>query len=202
MEATRRLSQALLRLSSRQLTCRHLTPSPPPSCSLSTSACGLNSSGSGKRRGGEWEGVLGIRREESSVWERRAPLSPNHVQSLVSKGIKVFLIVYSSPCTDWPVYKLVDTALEGAHLQLVSFVRSGPLSRAMKGSPQQVCLHCEIYLHVQISQLMMKCRLAWYYYTVNSPLQSFSLLAYLTVNTFLCGLFGNPVWVALWLKLH
>ena len=33
--------------------------------------------------------VLGIRREESSVWERRAPLSPNHVQTLVSKGIKV-----------------------------------------------------------------------------------------------------------------
>lgn len=33
--------------------------------------------------------VLGIRREESSVWERRAPLSPNHVQTLVSKGVKV-----------------------------------------------------------------------------------------------------------------
>ena len=49
--------------------------------------------------GGEG-GVLGIRREESSVWERRAPLSPNHVQSLVSKGVKVCcrlaLIVYSS----------------------------------------------------------------------------------------------------------
>jgi len=33
--------------------------------------------------------VLGIRREESSVWERRAPLSPNHVQTLVSRGVKV-----------------------------------------------------------------------------------------------------------------
>ena len=33
--------------------------------------------------------VLGIRREESSLWERRAPLSPNNVQSLVSKGAKV-----------------------------------------------------------------------------------------------------------------
>ena len=39
--------------------------------------------------GGELGGVLGIRREESSVWERRAPLSPNHVQSLVSRGVKV-----------------------------------------------------------------------------------------------------------------
>lgn len=36
-------------------------------------------------------GVLGIRREESSVWERRAPLSPNHVQSLVSRGAKVVI---------------------------------------------------------------------------------------------------------------
>lgn len=35
--------------------------------------------------------VLGIRREESSVWERRAPLNPNHVQSLVKEGVKVLI---------------------------------------------------------------------------------------------------------------
>ena len=35
----------------------------------------------------------------------------------------------------------------GTHLH--SFVRSGSLSRAMKGSPQQLYLHCEVYLHVQ-----------------------------------------------------
>ena len=33
--------------------------------------------------------VLGIRREERSIWERRAPLSPKEVQSLVSDGVKV-----------------------------------------------------------------------------------------------------------------
>ena len=33
--------------------------------------------------------VLAIRREESSVWERRAPLSPYHVHAIVKKGIKV-----------------------------------------------------------------------------------------------------------------
>ena len=44
----------------------------------------------GEDRGG-LSGVLGIRREESSVWERRAPLSPNHVQSLISRGIKVYV---------------------------------------------------------------------------------------------------------------
>ena len=41
--------------------------------------------------------VLAIRREESSVWERRAPLSPYHVHLLVKKqGVKVrvlFLLV-------------------------------------------------------------------------------------------------------------
>lgn len=36
-------------------------------------------------------GILAIRREESSVWERRAPLNPNHVESLVRKGIKVLI---------------------------------------------------------------------------------------------------------------
>ena len=37
--------------------------------------------------------VLAIRREESNVWERRAPLNPSHVQSLVREGVKV--IVFS-----------------------------------------------------------------------------------------------------------
>ena len=41
-------------------------------------------------------GVLGIRREESNVWERRAPLSPNHVQSLVSKGAEVSYYNYEA----------------------------------------------------------------------------------------------------------
>ena len=33
--------------------------------------------------------VLGIRREESSVWERRAPLNPNQVQIFTREGVKV-----------------------------------------------------------------------------------------------------------------
>lgn len=37
------------------------------------------------------EKVLAIRREESSVWERRAPLSPAHVFILKRAGIKVAL---------------------------------------------------------------------------------------------------------------
>jgi alpha-aminoadipic semialdehyde synthase len=36
------------------------------------------------------EKVLAIRREESSVWERRAPLSPYRVHLLVKQGVKVW----------------------------------------------------------------------------------------------------------------
>lgn len=32
---------------------------------------------------------IGILREESNVWERRAVLAPHHVQALVKKGVKV-----------------------------------------------------------------------------------------------------------------
>ena len=35
--------------------------------------------------------VLAMRREDNSVWERRAPLSPSHVQQLVKSGVKVIV---------------------------------------------------------------------------------------------------------------
>ena len=35
--------------------------------------------------------VLAVRREDASVWERRAPLAPSHVKKLVKKGIKVLV---------------------------------------------------------------------------------------------------------------
>ena len=38
--------------------------------------------------------VLAIRQEESSIWERRAPLSPDHVEKLTREGVKVLV----QPC--------------------------------------------------------------------------------------------------------
>lgn len=35
--------------------------------------------------------IIAIRREDQSVWERRAPFSPNHVRKLVKNGIKVIV---------------------------------------------------------------------------------------------------------------
>jgi hypothetical protein len=36
--------------------------------------------------------VIAIRREDQSIWERRAPLSPNHVRKLIYKdGYKVIV---------------------------------------------------------------------------------------------------------------
>merc|ERR1712142_117462 len=35
--------------------------------------------------------VLGLRREDINVWERRAPIAPHHVANLVEKGIDVIV---------------------------------------------------------------------------------------------------------------
>ncbi|KAF5278354.1 hypothetical protein FQA39_LY05843 [Lamprigera yunnana] len=35
--------------------------------------------------------IIAIRREDQSVWERRAPFSPTHVRKLVKKGVKVIV---------------------------------------------------------------------------------------------------------------
>jgi len=35
--------------------------------------------------------VLAIRREDQSVWERRAPFSPQNVKKLVKNGVKVIV---------------------------------------------------------------------------------------------------------------
>ena len=49
--------------------------------------------------------ILAIRREESSVWERRAPINPNHVQSLVRKGIKVLVQPSTRRAYSMPEYE-------------------------------------------------------------------------------------------------
>lgn len=99
-------SKSFQLLSSRRLKYNKLSPptslSPltpslfPPSllctrslASFITSVGQRGEVGERSRERGEGR-VLGIRREESSMWERRAPLSPNHVQSLISRGIKVW----------------------------------------------------------------------------------------------------------------
>lgn len=53
--------------------------------------------------------VLAIRREDSSVWERRAPLNPHHVQNVIQSGIKV------SVCVGW---ELVSSSLVPVQSQI------------------------------------------------------------------------------------
>lgn len=74
---------------------RKLWRSPLLQQSLSTSASQQNTEG-GRGK------VLAIRREETNVWERRSPLNPNYVQSLVREGVKV------SPCMehDWKLHAM------------------------------------------------------------------------------------------------
>ena len=49
--------------------------------------------------------TLAIRREESSVWERRAPINPNHVESLVRKGINVLVQPSTRRAYSMPEYE-------------------------------------------------------------------------------------------------
>jgi len=44
-----------------------------------------------RQRASHQDRVFAIRREDNTVWERRAPLAPSHVRELVKKGIKVIL---------------------------------------------------------------------------------------------------------------
>ena len=38
--------------------------------------------------------VLGIRREDINVWERRAPIAPQHVKELTDKGLLCCIITF------------------------------------------------------------------------------------------------------------
>lgn len=55
--------------------------------------------------------MLAIRREETNIWERRAPLNPNHVQSLVREGVKVLI----QPSTR-RAYSMNEYLAAGAHI--------------------------------------------------------------------------------------
>ena len=73
---------------------------------FSSSACVLSAQDSGDPK------VLAVRREEYTVWERRAPLNPQHVKSLVRDGYKV--IVQPSARR---AYTMSEYAAAGAVLQ-------------------------------------------------------------------------------------
>jgi alpha-aminoadipic semialdehyde synthase len=44
----------------------------------------------------ETPNYIGIRREDKSVWERRAPLTPNDVQEILSKYQNIRIMVQPS----------------------------------------------------------------------------------------------------------
>lgn len=60
-------------------------------CSLLASRWRALSTVSTGRRSEENQPTMAIRRETINVWERRAPLAPQHVRQLVKKGVKVIV---------------------------------------------------------------------------------------------------------------
>lgn len=55
-------------------------------------------------------GVLAIRREDQSVWERRAPLAPHHVRKLVAAGCRV--LVQPSNRRAYPIQTYLSAGAE------------------------------------------------------------------------------------------
>lgn len=54
--------------------------------------------------------MLAIRREDQSVWERRAPFNPSHVKRLVKNGVKV--IVQPSNRRSYPMQVIINNERE------------------------------------------------------------------------------------------
>ncbi|XP_065176515.1 alpha-aminoadipic semialdehyde synthase, mitochondrial-like [Sycon ciliatum] len=53
---------------------------------------------------------IGIRREESSVWERRAPLAPHHVRTLTRDGFQV--VIQPSTRRAYSMFEYIDAGAE------------------------------------------------------------------------------------------
>ena len=70
--------------------------------------------------------VLAIRREESSVWERRAPLNPGHVQTLVKNGVKVLIQPSTRRAYSMPEYEragaIVTDDIDDANVIIGQFI--------------------------------------------------------------------------------
>jgi hypothetical protein len=74
--------------------------------------------------------VIGIRRETINAWERRAPISPDHVRQLVSKGIRVLVQpmnrrVHAMWVSNTTIFLAPET---GGHLGGVQGVQNVPRS--------------------------------------------------------------------------
>ena len=61
---------------------------------------------------GSQRACVGIRREEHSVWERRAPLNPRHVQALVDDGVRV--LVQPSTRRAYSMFEYTDVGAEAS----------------------------------------------------------------------------------------
>ncbi|CAG9856321.1 unnamed protein product [Phyllotreta striolata] len=57
-----------------------------------------------RRYGTSKDKIIAIRREDQSIWERRAPFAPSHVRKLVKKGVKVIVQPSNRRAYPMPAY--------------------------------------------------------------------------------------------------
>ncbi len=82
---------------------------------------------------------LGIRREDKSVWERRVPLTPDHVRRLVKDGVPV--VVQPSKTRVFP-----DEAYREAGAEIEEDLSSCPVVLAVKEIPSSLFVSDHVYV--------------------------------------------------------
>jgi saccharopine dehydrogenase (NAD+, L-lysine-forming) len=83
---------------------------------------------------------LSIRREDKSVWERRAPLTPDHVRQLVQGGVPV--VVQPSEIRTFP-----DKAYREAGAEVSEDLSGCPVMLAVKEIPSRFFLPDHVYMY-------------------------------------------------------
>ena len=87
--------------------------------------------------------TVAIRREDSSVWERRAPLNPAHVQQLVKDGVRVLVQPSSRRAYLMPEYErsgaVITDEIDSADVIIGALPRVVP---AYAGRLRNYCTCC------------------------------------------------------------
>lgn len=76
-------------------------------------------------------GIIGVRREDKSYWERRAPLAPRHVKQLLDAGLKVIIQPSTHRAFPDPEYEKVGAEIKEdlSEASLILGVKEVPISK-------------------------------------------------------------------------
>lgn len=113
--------------STKLVLCSRTTLRLVPKRSFSSHSSGLDS-----------RHVIAIRREDASIWERRAPLAPHHVDKLTKKGVRV--LIQPSNRRAYPIQSYVRAGAEASE-----DISEAPVILGVKQVPRDKLLPSKTY---------------------------------------------------------